>query len=226
MLSQRVKILTANPLFLGLGLREVEALARVAVEKRFAPGEVLFHEGEECQGMYLIGRGRVRIYKTSEQGREVTIALEAAPSTVAELPVFDGGPYPASVSAVDEVEAILLGKRDFLRVCRQFPDIPMRMLAVIGKRLRQLVTTLEGVTFGSIRQRLARLLLELREEAGADSFALALTHQDLASRLGTVREVISRNLSRFVSQGLIRTEGRQFHVLNRGGLEAEAETEM
>jgi CRP/FNR family transcriptional regulator len=82
------------------------------------------------------------------------------------------------------------------------------------------------VTFGSIRQRLARLLLELGSEAGEDAFPLTMTHQELASRLGTVREVVSRNLSRFQVEGLIRIEGRNLRLTDREGLQREAETEM
>ena len=120
----------------------------------------------------------------------------------------------------------MLDKREFVALCRQYPDVTLKILAVVGRRLRQLVGTLESVTFGSIRQRLARLLLELAEQAAGENFPLPLTHQELASRLGTVREVVSRNLSRFQVEGLIRIEGRHIRLLNRAGLDKEAETEM
>jgi len=97
---------------------------------------------------------------------------------------------------------------------------------VVGRRLRHLVSIIEGVTFGSLRQRLARTLLELGEQAGRDSFPLPLTHRELASRLGTVREVVSRNLSRFQAEGLLRIQAREIHLLDRDGLQREAETEI
>jgi len=99
-------------------------------------------------------------------------------------------------------------------------------LAVIGRRLRHLVAIVESVTFGSVRQRLARALLEFRDQAGSDLFSMPVTHQELAQRLGTVREVVSRNLGRFQSEGVLRLAGRELQLLDRAALEREAETEL
>lgn len=212
------------PLFSGLSGAEVQALAQHAVEKRFSADEVLFWEGEPCAGIFLIAEGTVKIFKTSAGGREMMLALESAPSTVAELPLFDGGPYPASVRAVCPVAAYFIAKAQFHQVCRQHPDLSLKLLAVIGRRLRQLVMLVESMTFGSVTQRLARLLVDADREAGPAEVALP-THQELASRLGTVREVVSRNLARFRAEGLIRIDGKTLVVLDREGLEREAETQ-
>ena len=151
------------------------------------------------------------------------LALETAPSTVAELPLFDGGPYRASVRAAEPVVALFINKSDFQQVCRQYPDVALKVLAVVGRRLRHLVGLVESMTFGSVTQRLARLLLDTSRQAGADQFDLPLTHQEMASRLGTVREVVSRNLGRFRAEGLIRIQGHQVQIVNQAGLEQEAE---
>ena len=108
---------------------------------------------------------------------------------------------------------------------RQNPDVALKVLAVVGRRLRQLVGLVESMTFGSVTQRLARLLLETAKEAGKDTFDLPATHQELASRLGTVREVVSRNLGRFRAQGLISIHDRQVAIVNRAGLQQEAESQ-
>src|SRR5262249_14936610 len=159
-----------------------------------------------------IVQGSVKIFKTSVGGREMMLSLEAAPATVAELPLFDGGPYPASVRTVDPVVALFINKSDFQQVCRQFPDVALKVLAVVGRRLRHLVMIVESITFGSVTQRLARLLLDAEKQAGAVEFEFPMTHQELASRLGTVREVVSRNLARFRAEGLIRIQGRQLAI--------------
>jgi CRP/FNR family cyclic AMP-dependent transcriptional regulator len=213
------------PLFAGLTDAELQALAQRAVERRFAADEVLFWEGEACAGIFLIIEGSIKIFKTSQSGREMMLALETAPSTVAELPLFDGGPYPASVRTVEPVTALFVNKADFQYVCRQYPDVALKLLAVVGRRLRHLVGVVESMTFGSVTQRLAKLILEAAQIAGSDIFDLPLTHQELASRLGTVREVVSRNLARFRAQGYIRIDGRQIGILDRGGIESEAETQ-
>jgi len=224
--SRKNEVLSQVPLFASLTPPEVEQLAERTLERRFTPGEVLFREGEQCYGLFILGEGRVKIFKTSSAGREITLAIESAPSSVAEVPLFDGGTYPATVSAVDQVVAYLLSKQDFRKFCLQHPEVALKVLAVVGGRLRQLVGLVEAVTFGSVRQRLARALLEFGQQAGGASFPLSETHQELASRLGTVREVISRNLSRFQAEGLIRLGKKQIRILNAAGLEREAETEL
>ncbi|MGE5645066.1 MAG: Crp/Fnr family transcriptional regulator [Acidobacteriota bacterium] len=221
-----MSVFSQIPLFQSLDDAEIDALAERAIEKRYGSGDVLFHEGEECRGLYLLGQGSVKIFKTSQAGREVMLALETAPSSVAEVPLFDGGPYPATVSAVGDVRAYLLTKKDFQQVCRIHRDVPFKMLAVVGRRLRHLVGVVETVTFGSVRQRLARTLLDFGRQAGADTFPLPVTHEELAFRLGTVREVVSRNLSRFQAEGLLRLQKREITLTDRAGLEREAETEL
>jgi CRP-like cAMP-binding protein len=212
-------------MFAALSESELQALAQRAVERHFAADEMLFWEGEECTGIFLIVQGSVKIFKTSPAGREMMLALETAPSTVAELPLFDGGPYPASVRAVEPVATLFINKNDFQLVCRQYPDVALKLLAVVGRRLRHLVGLVESMTFGSVTQRLARLLLDAARQAGVDEFDLPVTHQELASRLGTVREVVSRNLARFRAEGLIQIQGRQLRIQNRAGLEREAEAQ-
>jgi CRP/FNR family transcriptional regulator len=212
--------LSAIALFADFNETEVAALAQRAIEKRFDTGEMLFWEGEACAGVFLIAQGSVKIFRTSAGGREVMLAIETAPSSVAELPLFDGGPYPASVRALEPVTTLFINKNDFQQVCRQYPDVGLKILAVVGRRLRHLVGLVESMTFGSVTQRLARLLLD--SSAGAAAFELPQTHQELASRLGTVREVVSRNLARFRGDGLVRIQGRQVEILNRTGLEQEA----
>jgi CRP/FNR family transcriptional regulator len=224
--SPKTSLFQQIPLFAGLTPEEVDALSGRTVEKRFAPGEVLFYEGDPCSGIFLIGQGSVKIYKTSGSGREIMLAIETSPGTVAEVPMFDGGPYPATVRAIDDVVAYHISKQDFQQVCRQNPDLSLKVLAVVGQRLRQLVRVVEGVTFGSVRQRLARALLDFGDQVKADAFPLPVTHEELAFRLGTVREVVSRNLSRFQAEGLIRIQRREIALVDRAGLHREAETEL
>jgi CRP/FNR family transcriptional regulator len=226
MTPKKNELLAQTQLFASLTPGEIEELAQRTLERRFAPGEVLFREGEPCYGLFVLGKGSVKIFKTSPSGREITLALESAPSSVAEVPLFDGDPYPATVSAIDEVVAYLISKQDFRKVCLQSPQVALKVLTVVGRRLRQLVGIVETVSFGSVRQRLAQTLLDLSSQEGRNPFPLSLTHQELASRLGTVREVVSRNLSRFQADGLLRIQRREVLILDLDGLQREAETEL
>jgi len=222
----RVELLHRIPMFAGLDLEVADALAHRAATRPFTAGEILFHEGDACEGLFLLVQGSVKIFKTSPSGRQLTLAVEKAPATVAELPLFDGGAYPASVQAVDDVVALFIHKRDFRAICLQHPQLPLQALAIVGRRLRALVSLIESVTFGKVRQRLARTLLELADQAGSHSFALPWTHQEIALNLGTVREVVSRNLNRFQAAGLIQVNHREIVLTDREGLEREAEAEL
>jgi len=225
MIPPRAEILQRIPMFAGLAPEVTEALAARAATRPFAPGELLFQEGDRCEGIFLLVQGSVKIYKTSASGRQVTLAVETAPATVAELPLFDGGPYPASAQAVGSVSTMFIHKRDFRAICLEHPQLPLQALSIVGRRLRALVTLIESVAFGKIRQRLARMLLELASQGG-DSFPLPGTHQEIALNLGTVREVVSRNLSRFQAAGLIQINHGEIVVADRQGLEQEAEAEL
>lgn len=226
MSTARTELLQRIPMFAGLEPEVIDALTERAATRPFAPGQVLFNEGDRCEGMFLLVQGSVKIFKSSPSGRQLTLAVETAPATVAELPLFDGGPYPASAQAVDQVIALFIHKRDFRAVCLQHPQLPLQGLAVVGRRLRALVALIESVTFGKVRQRLARTLLELADQAGRNSFSLPWTHQEIALNLGTVREVVSRNLNRFQAAGLIQVSHREIVVSNREGLQLEAEAEI
>lgn len=224
-LTLRSQTFRQTQLFASLSEEERDAIASLAIEKRFCPGESLFREGTRCEGLYLIGSGTVKIVKTASSGREIMLAVESAPSSVAEIPLFDRGPYPATVVALSDTVAYLVGPEEFRRFCHEYPEVPLKVLAVVGKRLRMLVNLIETVTFGSVRQRLARQLVDFWNESGVETFELPVTHEELALRLGTVREVISRNLSRFRAEGFIQLDRRRVTMLRPDALLAEAETE-
>lgn len=213
-------------MFSSLSQEELSDLATISVPKHFDEGQAFFYEGDPCEGLYVVASGSVRIIKTSPSGRQLLIGVESAPSTVAEVPIFDAGPCPATVIAAEPSLALFVLRRDFRALCLRHPDVAWKMTAVVSARLRHLVSLIERISFGSIRQRLAQTLLAEAHRHPEDTFPLPGTHEEMAVQLGTVREVISRNLSRFQAEGFIRLERRAITVLNPAGLRAEAESEM
>lgn len=216
-------------MFSGLSPTELHLLAARTVRKPFAVGELLFSEGEPCNGLHIIARGKVRIFKTSVNGREQVLALNEPGDTVAELPVFDGGPYPASAIAVEDVEIAFISRREFHAYCLEHPEVALKVLAQVGARLRRLVGIIEELSFTTIRQRLIALLVKLAQTEGKASsrgieFHLPATHQELASQLGTVRELISRNLMRLQAEGLVEVDARRIVVRDLKGLAAQLES--
>jgi CRP/FNR family cyclic AMP-dependent transcriptional regulator len=200
-------------------------LAARTVRKLFCSGELLFSEGEPCNGLHIISSGKVRIFKTSAGGREQVLALNYPGETIAELPVFDGGAFPASAVAVEDTEIAFISRRDFHAYCLEHPEVSLKVLTVVGGRLRRLVGIIEELSFTTIRQRLVAALIKLAQNEGTQTergieFLLPTSHQELASQLGTVRELISRNLMRLQAEGILDVEARQIVVKDMKALQA------
>jgi len=219
-------ILRKTPLFANLTETEMHALAARTARKRFMKDEQLFAEGDPCTGLYLVAAGKIRIFKLSPSGREQILAVEGPGSSFAELPVFDGGNYPAAASAVEDTEVLFISRNDFQNFCREHPDVALKVIAVVGSRLRRLVGIIEELSFTTVRQRLIALILRLAQAGGVRSskgirIELTKSHQDLAAELGTVRELVSRNLSRLEAEGFLDVEGRKIVVKDLPGLRRE-----
>jgi CRP/FNR family transcriptional regulator len=218
-------VLEKTALLSGLTPAELHQLAARTARKRFGAGELLFSEGEPCHGLHIIARGKVRIFKTSLGGREQVLAVNVPGESVAELPVFDGGPYPASAVAIEDAEIAFISRRDFQAYCIEHPEVALKVLATVGARLRRLVGIIEELSFTTIRQRLITALVRLAESEGNPTargieFQLPASHQELANQLGTVRELISRNLMRLQAEGLLEVDARQIVVTDIKGLRA------
>ncbi len=222
-------VLRRVPLFADLSETEVKFLAERAVPRRFAPGELIFGEGEPCPGLFVIESGNVRIFKSAPSGREQVLAIERPGHSVAELPVFDGGTFPASAAAVNEARLLFVSKQDFHSLCLVHPKVALKVLRVVGTRLRGLVNIIEELSFTTVRSRLVSLLLRLaRQEGktgpgGAVQITLPASNQELAAHIGTVRELVSRNLSRLQSEGLIQMDGRIVTIPKLAALKEQLE---
>jgi CRP/FNR family cyclic AMP-dependent transcriptional regulator len=147
-------------------------------------------------------------------------------SSVAELPVFDGGNYPASVAAVDEATLLFVSKKDFHELCLTHPQVSLKVLRVVGARLRRLVGIIEELSFTTVWHRLAAFLVRLANREGmrmGSGIAVTLpdNNQEIASQIGTVRELVSRNLSRLQAEGLIEIDGRKLTIRDLKAMEAE-----
>jgi CRP/FNR family transcriptional regulator, cyclic AMP receptor protein len=224
------QILAQVPIFAGLAPSEMDFLAQHALSRTCVPGQTIFNEGDACVGLYVVVSGHVRIFKTSASGREQVLSIDGPGSSVAELPVFDGGEYPASVTAVDNATVLFVSKQAFQELCLAHPQVALKVLRVVGGRLRRLVGIIEELSFTTVRHRLAAFLLRLARHEGAVlrdgkiMITLPENNQEVASQIGTVRELVSRNLSRFQSEGLIEIDGRNLTINNLKAIESEIDS--
>ena len=202
-------LLRRIPLFAELDEPAIVRLAERCVARTVGAGSVLFTMGEECRGLYIIEAGRVRIYRTNPEGREQVLHIEGPGRAVAELPLFDGGPYPASAVTLEETRLVFLPRADFEYLYRTHPDIAHAIIRALGRRLRHLVHLTETLAFRDVAARLALLLVGYAERSGRhtpDGIELTLdrTQEELALEIGAARESVSRAMTQLRRKGLIR----------------------
>jgi CRP/FNR family cyclic AMP-dependent transcriptional regulator len=169
--STPTQTLAKVQIFSGLTESELGFLAQRAAPRSYSAGQSVFGEGEPCSGLYVVESGHVRIFKSSANGREQVLSIDGPGSSIAELPVFDGGSYPASVTAIDEAKLLFVSKQDFQALCLAHPQVALKVLRVVGARLRRLVGIIEELSFTTVRHRLASFLLRLAHKAGKRSAA-------------------------------------------------------
>jgi CRP-like cAMP-binding protein len=227
MATDKVSELRKTELFRDLAESELRLLAEQAVEQRLSRGEILFMAGEEARGLFVIVEGAVRAFRESLDGREQVIHVERAGATIAEVPVFDDGPYPSTVAAEEDSVILCIAKRDVRNLCLSHPNIALAAIRLLAARLRRCAKLVEALSLYEVDQRLARLLLEEARSRGVRgdkqvAFELTLTNQQIAARIGTVREVVSRALSRLQQNGLVVVSGRAVTILDEETLRAFA----
>ena len=223
-MAEIVKELKAVPFFSGLSDAPLREIARAAREKKFDSGQMIFFENDRCDGLYFIRNGSIKIYKMSSSGREQILHIFKSGETFAEVPTFDNGLCPANAQATDDSTLLLIRKSDLEKVVRAYPEVALGLLHHFAHLLRRFTLRLEELALKDVGARLAGYLLRLADEAGkptAEGIAIRLSEsqQEIASHIGTVREIVSRNLHKFQDMGLIRLKGRTFVILDRKGLE-------
>lgn len=216
-LDEKALALSRTTLFGTLTPGDFRKLARHATVRRLARGEVLFVVEEEAAGIFVIVSGCVRAFRVSSEGREQVIHVEHAGATLAEVPVFDDGTYPATASAEEESIVLFIEKRAFREFLLLHPQLALAALKLLAGRLRRHAELVESLSLREVGQRLAQLFIsEARDcgslDQGRLEVDLPLSHQQLAARVGSVREVVTRALTRLQKDGLISLYGHRLVI--------------
>ena len=223
-------ILRRTELFGSLDDAVLDILAKHSVVIRLQRNEILFVAGEPAKGLYVVASGAVRAFRTGPDGREQVIHVERAVTTIAEVPVFDNGNYPSTVSAEEPTTLYFLAKEQILKTAYQYPQLALAAVKVMASRLRRCAELVEILSLREVGQRLASLLLEEARNRGIETpegtkIRLHLTHNQLATRIGTVREVVTRTLIRLQEQGLIVHSGKDILIPNVDNIASYADSE-
>jgi CRP/FNR family transcriptional regulator len=227
MITDKIRALRSTTLFGELDENELRELAERAIERKLARDEILFVAGDEARGLFVIVSGSLRAFREGVDGREQVIHVESAGATIAELPVFDDKPYPSTVAAEEDTIVLYLDKNDVRSLCMKHPRIALVALKLLAGRLRKCAELVEALSLREVDQRLARWLLSearargYRTPSGIE-VSLVLTNQQIAAHIGTVREVVSRALSRLQQNGFIAIDGRHITISDEKALEVYA----
>src|SRR6266542_922507 len=199
------EVLGRVPYFGVLPRAELRRLAGRCTARRLGRGQVLFEEDEPCRGLFIVAEGLVEIRQTSARGREQVFHTEGPGATLGEGPLFDGRGYIATAVALAPTRVLFLPRAEVLRLCRRRPAVALAMLETMARRLRRFAGIVSDLAFHPVTERLARHL----QTAAAGPLApgaridLALTHAQLAARLGTVRELVARAFAQLEESGVI-----------------------
>lgn len=219
-----VETLRTIPYFEALDAGPLAELARRVRRRAVGRGETIVTEGGRCEGLYFVVRGRVKVFKVSGEGKEQVLRILGPGRTFNDVPLFDGGPNPASIEALEPSEVALIPKAEILAFVERHPGVAAAVIRVLASRLRALTLVIEDLSFRSVVARVAKLLLDcVRGEPtlveGAASACAYLTQQQIAAMTGSVREVVQRALKTLEREGAIQMHRARVVVLDPNVLE-------
>jgi len=216
-----VQVLRTVPLFADLSDEALARLAGATIRRTYAPGRTVIVEGAPCRAAYFVAEGQVRVFRTSSGGRQQVLAQLGPGQGFNTVPPFlPHGLNHATVQAVTPVVLYAVPADALRRLVAECPELALALLQDFADRLDHLTNLVEDLSLRTVRGRLARFLLD---HAEAGQVTRRWTQEEIATHVGTVRDMVGRTLRAFVDAGLIRMERQRIIVLDREGLEAEAE---
>lgn len=214
-IERRRELLLSCAYFARLDAPLIDTIGNAAVARVFRAGERIFSEGDDegNAALHIVASGVVRIFKLSLEGREQVLRLMRPGDSFADVPAFDGGSYPANADALEAAEVLVLPRKALLAVMREHPEIGLGALQIMAARLRHMTGLVEDLSLRRVMSRVARLLHENQID-GQGNAAATLTQTQMASMVGTAREMVNRSLHTLADQGVIELHGQSIIVLD------------
>lgn len=211
------------PIFSQLDQDEIKQIRNITNLRKYKKGQIIITEGNKGDSMFVIKSGKVKIYKTSLDGREMILDIKGPGSFFGEVVLFNGLNYPATVEAIENSEIVIIKSIDIENIIMNNSKIALEMIMVLNKRLFEAQKKLKNMAFNDTYVRAAQLILTLGDKYSTKvedglKLELSLTREELASLVGTSRETISRALSQFNKEGAISMKGRKIVITDRDKL--------
>ncbi|MDP2776760.1 MAG: Crp/Fnr family transcriptional regulator, partial [Anaerolineales bacterium] len=207
----KIKVLRGNEYFDDLTENMLKEIAEHMHLREYQRGDVMFWEGDPCDGLYIVEQGSAKIFKLSPQGRQYIVRILQEGDTFAEVPAFDKGTNPVNVEALESCRVWVINSLKLHELVMAHPAFAQKVLVNFGKMLRGMVRMVSEMAFYQVTHRLARLIAELPQEKSMPHW----TQEQLAARLGTVREVVARALKEMERSGAIKMEDRRIQVADK-----------
>ena len=207
------------PLFSGLNPKQLADITTISQKKSYKKGELIFNEGDEGNGFYIVETGKVKIFKLSFGGKEQILHIYGPGKPFGEVPVFTGKHFPATAQAVADATLIFFPRKDFIARITNNPSLALNMLAVLSMRLREFTVMVENLALKEVPARLASYLTVLtREQDNAEVVNLPMSKNQLAGLLGTTPETLSRIFNKMSGEALIEVNRGTITLLDPEGL--------
>jgi CRP-like cAMP-binding protein len=225
--TKRIAALRRTTLFGSLTSEELADVAQRAIAIHLRRGEMLFLSGEAAKGLFVVITGKIRAFQQDEDGREQVMHVDAAGAVLGDVPVFDDGPYPASAISEVDADVLFIEKSDVRGLCLKYPSLVLAALKLMAAKVRKHAKLVEALSLHEVGQRLALFLLTEAQSTifpvGCPmAFRLCLSNHEIASRIGSVRDVVSRAFTRLKHDGFIAMEDREVTILDLQGLKRYA----
>ena len=217
-------LLKRCPLFAGLKEEDLKRIRAIASLRQIGKKEILFSDGEEARGFYVILSGKVKLYKVSPEGKEQILHIVSAPDAFAEAALFLEGSYPAFGEALTDCQLLFFPKRDFIRLIEKNPQLSINMIVTLSHYLKRFASLIEELSLKEVSSRVAKYLIDLqmkstKEGKSPKEVELDLSKTQLALKLGTISETLSRTLAKMKAKGIIDVKRNKILILNRETLE-------
>ncbi len=217
-------LLRRCPLFSGLGEDDFRKIRAIALTKRIGKKKIIFSEGEPAKGFYVLLSGRVKLFKVSSEGKEQILHIVSAPDAFAEAALFLEGHYPAFAETLSECEMVFFPKRDFVDLVAKNPQLSLNMIVSLSHYLKKLAALIEELSLKDVSARVAKYILDLslralKEGRAPSEVELDVNKTQLALRLGTISETLSRTFAKLKAKKVIDLQRDRIRILDREALE-------
>jgi CRP-like cAMP-binding protein len=203
--------------FSNLDLAELESIRKLVFEKTADRAEMVLLEGESAANLYFVASGVVKMFKTSAEGKEQILSIVRPGESFNDVPIFDGGPNPASARAMGPVLLYGIKKNDMEAILQGYPKITLNIIKVLASRVRHLISLVEDLSFKHVIGRVAKILFE--HVGGETGRGPRLTQQEMAAMAGTAREVVGRSLKSLEEEGVIKFDRHRIIITDKEALQ-------